>query len=459
VASAIRRSGAKSRSRLLAGGAGAWCLALALALGCAAPPTQPPARPVEIPERAFLLDPAASSGLPAEAPARRRLADEFARLIATGNPAPAAAAANQLLADQPEMAAARVLAAQAALVGGRAAEARALVEPVAAADAGNIAALLLLGRTAELAGDVPAAYGAYRAASAVPAAAAKATALQPAAVAAAAEAMRAALERGNQPQAESSLRRLREWAPDSAEALHGERAVAAAAGDPARELAAVRRLLRGQPQSPELLERQAILEVESGDAGAAVAILQRLAESQPRDTRLAGLLDWAKFQWRLDLLPPAVRRVADKPQLDRADLATLLYWLAPGVRRGRGSTGRIASDVLDHPQREEIVRVVNQGLMDVDETLHRFAPDQSAKRGDVLRALVAVIAEQRPGSPCLGAAGAPGGSRRLSLEVSCQAASACGLLPSPGDCLTAAPVTGAEAVEWIRLAAAVVGDS
>src|SRR5688500_12792390 len=363
-------------------------LALTLAFGCAAPPAQPPARPVVIPERAFLLDPAASSGLPADSAVRRRLTEEFSRLIATGEAARAEAAARELAGAHPELGAARVLAAQAALVDGRPVDARMLVEPVATAEPANLAAVLLWGRAAELAGDVAAAYSAYRRSSGIPAAAARAAALQPRAVAAAAEAMRAALARGNLPEAESSLRRLREWAPESAETLAGERAVAAAAGDRVRELAAVRRLTRLSPDSAELLERQAVLEVEGGDAAAGVVILQRLTDRQPRDARLRGLLDWAKFNWRLELLPLPVRRIVEQPQLVRADLATLLYWLAPGVRRGRAGAGRIASDVLDHPRREEIVRVVNQGLMEVDETLHRFAPAQTARRGDALRALV-----------------------------------------------------------------------
>src|SRR5262249_15640164 len=113
----------------------------------------------------------------------------------------------------------------------------------------------------------------------------------------------------------------------------------------------------------------------------------------------------------------------------------------PEVRYGKPAAARIATDVLEHPAREEIVRVINLGLLEVDETVHRFLPERAASRAEALAALGRLLAQR--GARCA-AASRTGGW--------CAAAVACGILPSAEDCLPGAPLAGNEAVRFIRRA-------
>ncbi|HXT49731.1 MAG TPA: hypothetical protein VN811_01740, partial [Thermoanaerobaculia bacterium] len=117
------------------------------------------------------------------------------------------------------------------------------------------------------------------------------------------------------------------------------------------------------------------------------------------------------------------------------------------------SEPHIASDILDHPRRQEIMRVVNLQLMDVDETLRRFNPDWRVHRAQALRALLRVLQRAQPQPACVGPiAGNPSPSR----EAACNVAAACGFLPEAADCLPDAGLSGADAAAWIRRAAALL---
>ena len=310
---------------------------------------------------------------------------------------------------------------------------------------GYLANQLLLGRAAELAGDVPIAYAAFRAIAPHDALALRRTGeLHPRAIEIVANRLGDALRRGRVDDAEAQLVRLREWAPAEPVTFEAARDIAVARGDLAAELAAVRWLAERRTDDRALLERRADLELSVGDPGAGLELSQALADRYPQDQAAAERLAAAKFRWRLSMLPEGVQATAGKPQLTRADLAVLLYWLVPNVRYGRPSSGRIATDVLDHPQQEEIVRVVNLGLMDVDGTLHRFSPAAPARRFTALRSLVRLLSLYGQGVACAaGIAGNP----QPSQSAACRTGAACGLLASEADCLPQAPVSGSEVVE------------
>jgi hypothetical protein len=114
----------------------------------------------------------------------------------------------------------------------------------------------------------------------------------------------------------------------------------------------------------------------------------------------------------------------------------------PQVRSTRGSAGRIASDILDDPRREEIARVVNLGLMDLDAALHRFYPERTLSRRGALVAALRLLA----GDACLAAPpdAAAGG------EAVCAAAIGCALVAAEEGCEPAAPLSGQQAVELLR---------
>ena len=127
---------------------------------------------------------------------------------------------------------------------------------------------------------------------------------------------------------------------------------------------------------------------------------------------------------------------------------------AASVRYARPQSARIANDVFDHDFREEIVRVINLDLMEVDPGLHKFGPAEPATRAETLAAVLRVVAAARPEERCVGAAAS---SERLSWPIACAAAASCGLIEAEADCLPAATLSGVEAVELCRRAQLLLG--
>jgi hypothetical protein len=143
-----------------------------------------------------------------------------------------------------------------------------------------------------------------------------------------------------------------------------------------------------------------------------------------------------------------VRAFLDKSELDRADFAVLLYWLSSEVRYGRPVAGRIATDILDHPHREEIVRVVNLGIMDVDSTLHRFSPAAPMRHGAAVRTLGRMLVGFGRDLAC---------AHEENPPTACSAATRCQLVEDEEGCESTETVTGEDAVELIRRALHLLG--
>jgi hypothetical protein len=214
--------------------------------------------------------------------------------------------------------------------------------------------------------------------------------------------------------------------------------VGAAAGDRRAELEALRAIEGAGIDTPAERLRRGSLELEVGDAGEGLAILEREAAARPADPEVRREWLRARVRFRLANSPDPVRRAAAAAELTRADFALLLYWLVPEVRSARGGTTRIATDILDHPAREEIARVANLDLLRVDEALHLFEPDRPLRRLEAFRALARL--EDGLGS-------AAGGGQ--DLAATCARAAAAGWIDEAGDCLPAAAVSGGEAIAWL----------
>ena len=431
-------------------GASLLAVLLAASLACSsAPPPQPPARePVgrapqplalDQADRSYLIDPLEGYA-PQVAPDRQdRLRNVWRDLLEMGDAEGAVRVASEMLEEDPEFLPAQVLIAQVEFADR---EDRRVVErllPVGDAMPTYTASQLLIGRAAERLGDVPLAYSAYRAIARNPLAFKRAGELHPRALEIVSNRLNEALRTQNNVEAATQLGFLRSWAPSETLTFEAARKVAQALGDRIAELAAVKELSARRPGERSLLERQAELELQIGDPSAGLKIVQDLAARNPKDPAMAEKLESAKFRWRLSQLPGDVQGIATKPELNKADLAALLYWLVPDVRNSRPTAGRIATDVLDNRHREEIVRVVNLGLMEVDPTLHRFSPGAPVRRGYALRVVLRALARFGKGA-CTGGSGSD----------TCSASVACGLLPSEEDCQASAPLSGSEGVEILR---------
>jgi hypothetical protein len=419
------------------------------------PPAQrPPELSLERQERAYLVDPL--DGYPetqetVDAEVRERLQSAFRALVGRGDVAEARSVAGELLQADADLLPAHVLAAQADFAEGRFVDVVTRLVPVGDRAPSYVASQLLLGRAAEQAGDVPLSYAAFRAvATRSQLAFQRLGELHPRAMEILSNRLQEALRTGKLDEADKQLALMRSWGAAEMVTLEGARALAVARADRPAELAAVKELA-ARKRDQALLERQAELELAVGDPGVGLQIVTDLAGRHPDDPGMAEKLAAAKYRWRLSLLPQDVQAVAAKPEINKGDLAVLLYWLLPQVRYARPTSGRIATDVLDHPHQEEIVRVVNLGLMDVDATLHRFSPGAPVKRGSALRSLIRALDgfsgdNREKGEPvaCLG--GAKGSSR----SAVCDTAQSCELIPEGQGCDAGSPLAGSDAVELIR---------
>ncbi len=429
--------------------------ALALLAGCATVPAEAPQRTRAPRDSAYLPSP--MTGYPrsvgaSDAEALRRA---HQALVSGGDSASARDVARALLDSNPDFEPAWVLRAQAGFVDGEFELALTQARPIAERHPDYVAAQLLVGRAAEQLERVPEAFEVYsRIAARSELARRQAETLRTRAVEITGNRVEELVSRRRLEDAAGEVERLEAWAPDEARTFELVARYAGEIEDSARELAAVRRWILLEP-STELSRRQARLELEAGDSGEGLRILKELSEREPNDTELAMDLERAKFRWRLNLLPEDVAQLLTRPELARGDYAKLLFWLFPEVRYGRPSEGRIASDILDHPYRQEIARVVNLGLMRIDPTLHLFHPDLALNRRDALQSVVQVLGARRPRPACLGDADP---QVELSVDTLCLLSARCGLLPETTDCLPEANASGLF-VEGIGFAALeIVGD-
>ncbi|HVT57868.1 MAG TPA: hypothetical protein VHR45_05680 [Thermoanaerobaculia bacterium] len=401
-------------------------------------------------ERPYILDPFDGYALSVD-PGRRDLIERAYRgLLDSGSVVPARQAAGELLAVDPKFYPAAVLASQVDLVEGDNQSVVVRLLPIGDAMPSYTASQLLLGRAAELAGDLPLAYAAFRAVAARNGKAFERTGeLHPRALEIVGRRVQDEVRAGRLEQAERDLGLLSAWGPSEVATIEGARALAVARHDLRGELNAVKGLSGRRPADRELLERRAELELEVGDPSAGLKILQDLADRNRDDRGLAEKLAAAKFRWRLAVLPADVREMAAKPELSRADLSVLLVWLVPEVRYAKPTEGRIATDILDHPHRDEIAHVINLGLLDVDPNLHRFSPAAPVRRGAALRSLARLLASFGRRVACLEQAGAQAGSCDIAVE--------CGLVADQEACDPGDALSGPDAVEMIRHSLVLLG--
>ncbi len=435
-------------------------LAASLACTSAAPPPPAVREPVQrapVPlalepaDRPYLIDPLEGYARAGEADPqlRAQLAGAWRSFLDAGDTEGAAKAAAEMLEASPDFLPAQVLAAQVEFARAENTHVVARLLPVGDALPTYTASQLLIGRAAERLGDTALAYSAYRSVAARSSLALKrAGELHPRAMEIVYNRLGEALRASKLDEAQKQLALLQGWGPSETITLEAARKVARARNDLPSELAAIKEIAARSPGDRPLLERRAELELAVGDPSAGLQIVQDLAAANPKDPVLAQKLDAAKFRWRLAQLPKDIQDIAAKPELNRGDFAILLYWLVPQVRNSRPTAGRIATDVLDNSHREEIVRVINLGLMDVDPTQHRFYAGSPVRRGQALRIVLRMLA--RFGAASCANGNAEGG------DV-CDVSQGCDLMPPGDDCDASAALSGNGCVEILRRSLKLLG--
>ncbi|REJ83354.1 MAG: hypothetical protein DWQ36_23850 [Acidobacteria bacterium] len=308
---------------------------------------------------------------------------------------------------------------------------------------------LVLGRAAELEARPDVAHAAYRLAaeSAEPARRGAERTLE-AALQFTLRGLAAALAEDRLEAARAAVQRMEEWAPGADVTLRARLDLARAIAEPAAELAALRAWIPRQPTVGNY-KRLGHLEVEYGDAERGLQVYTQLAEQLPNDPEVADGLAAAQFVWRLDMLPAEVRQIVDRERLSRGDFAELLYWLLPGVRTRRPESGQIVTDLpLEHPQRAAIVRVVNLGLMPLqDATLREFAADEPITRRQGFAVLLELPEYFGTEAQCTAELA---GRSRPSGEEICVAAARCRIVADVSECRLPDALAGRVAREGLR---------
>lgn len=420
-------------------------LLLALALGCVTTGAGPQ-EVVSREDRYYLVSPLERYPLAVGSTTSRRVEEGHTDLLQKGDLDDAKDLTAELLGRNPDLDPARVLRAQAEFIGGEYERAYSGLEPIVREHPTYVSAQLVFGRTAEKLGNLVEALEAYRNIAEVnQLAKSRALSLEPRAVEIMSLRIEDSLDKGHTAEAENQLVRLQEWAPKADRTLELTARVARASDNRPDELEALRSLTVRRPDDRDLLARRGQLELEIGDPAAGMRLFEDLAARYPDDPEVEGALVRARFLWRLQLLPAEVEALADKMELTRADLAAMVYWLFPDIRYGRAGGARIANDILEHPQRDQIVRVVNSGIMDVDHSLHRFEPYRSLRRNEAMTAMLRLLARRQPPFACLGGAAAPNSAQEV-----CNVSIACGLVENELDCLPTGPVPGTEALDLCR---------
>lgn len=357
--------------------------------------------------------------------------------------------AETLLGIDPTLLPASVLLAQTHFAAGENALAVDLLAAPLAARPGYTAGQLVYGRAAERTGDAVAAYRAYRSIAAVDEVAAeRAAALEDEAIAELSDRVAAAIDGGGLADAGTALETLRVWAPGYPGALDLGRRLALARGDTGAELAATRELVAAGNASLEVRHRQAALELEAGDARRGLELYEELAERHPGNSEIAEGLAAARFTWRTRLLPESVRELFEVSSLLRGDFAAITAWIVPGIRTGPAGSTVIVSDILEHPHRREIARLLNLGLMEpADAAVRRFGPNNYMRRGPALATLLRMPGRVGGGAACVGEEGGPAAD---DMDAVCEAALRCRLISEPAECRPERAISGPEAVEALR---------
>jgi tetratricopeptide (TPR) repeat protein len=133
-------------------------------------------------------------------------------------------------------------------------------------------------------------------------------------------------------------------------------------------------LLNTAADRAEVQEMLAEIEVGRGRYQEAIVRYDRLAR-RTSDARYARRLEEIKLEWNAANMPQHYRAALNSESINRAQLATLLYWTVPSVRFAQNlPTPPIAIDVESVPGREEIIRSIALGLYEVDPVTRRVSP-------------------------------------------------------------------------------------
>jgi tetratricopeptide (TPR) repeat protein len=154
----------------------------------------------------------------------------------------------------------------------------------------------------------------------------------------------------------------------------------------------------GDVDRPDVQE--ALAEIDAGHRRFQEAIVryERLAKRNP-DPHYTARLDELKEQFNAENMPPQYVRALESDSITRSDFAVLLYWKVSSVRFAQNlGTPPIATDIADVPGREELIRAITIGVLNVDPVTRRVGPNAPVNVNGLTRLGARVLASR--GASC-----------------------------------------------------------
>jgi len=139
--------------------------------------------------------------------------------------------------------------------------------------------------------------------------------------------------------------------------------------------------------------QEALAEIDAGRGRYQEAIVryERLQRRVPNE-RYARRLNEIKDQFAAANMPPQYQRAMETDSIDRSDFAVLLYWKVASVRFAQNlGSPPIAIDVAEVPGREELIRAIAIGVLQVDPITRRVSPNAPVNAGAITRLAARIL--------------------------------------------------------------------
>jgi tetratricopeptide (TPR) repeat protein len=157
--------------------------------------------------------------------------------------------------------------------------------------------------------------------------------------------------------------------------------------------------------SDELQVALAEISFGKGRYEEAIAAYDRLAR---RNAAYAPRLEEIKNRWAAANMPIQYRRAVEVPSITRADLAVLMFWDVNAVRFAQNvAEPRIAVDIANVVGRDELVRAIALGLVQVDQVTRQVDPYRQVTGSAFLRVASRLLTLRGTPSCAAGAGGDP----------------------------------------------------
>ncbi len=211
-----------------------------------------------------------------------------------------------------------------------------------------------------------------------------------------------ALQRGDFPSARRAALALVEVDPDSPAGYHILASAAEAEGKLEDAWTAAREAHERAPADGALTEALANLAMKTARFAEAEALYGDLVKGDPAMLEKQAS---ARLEFEVQNLPPRARKAVAAARVTRGQLATLLVTLVPEVASARVPPGAdVATDILDRPERNALVKAIALGFFSVSRETHRVGADVPVTRTEMPAHLRRIAALRgNPENDCLAA--------------------------------------------------------